>query len=390
MSTSSSQRQSESLIAQHKREEIKTAKRSALRLAKQKQELELEQLHEEYRKRLAKAHLVELELQDDLSDSNEDLNEVLSRLSGASAAKENQRISKWINNSPAVTIENSQPEAVVSMAIATPIATTTAVTSLQPRGIVDMLTLRPDGTNQAFTTVDVPTTLVPSTTAGTTTVAKAVTSLILQDNTVSVPRPSTSAISQQLPTLPSTSTLSHVPQPWIPPRVPTFLIPVNHILPNLSAWTFPNSTFKTTPIVTTVSTRPPPTSVFTNPGVLTPVSNVQPIPVTSGGTVYYFPPATVSTPIVYTTQPTTSLSPTAATFVPTGFTLIQQPNTTGVSIQDLALLLAATKKDLLLEWKLAQYSGAPLLWNEWFGQFKSAIDLAHLTDDVKLTYLKTP
>ena len=105
--------------------------------------------------------------------------------------------------------------------------------------------------------------------------------------------------------------------------------------------------------------------------------------------MYYVPPSTLSTPIAHTTQPTTSLSPTAATFVPTGTTSVLQPSTTGFSIQDLALLLASTKKDHLPEWKLAQYSGDPLQWHEWFGQFKSAIDAAPLTDDVKLTYLKT-
>ena len=89
------------------------------------------------------------------------MNEALSRLSAESTAKENQSISEWINNSPVVTIDNNQPEAMISMAIATLIATTTAVTYLQLRDIVDVLTLRPDGTNQAFTTVDEPTTIVP-------------------------------------------------------------------------------------------------------------------------------------------------------------------------------------------------------------------------------------
>ena len=30
-----------------------------------------------------------------------------------------------------------------------------------------------------------------------------------------------------------------------------------------------------------------------------------------------------------------------------------------------------------------------LSWHEWSGQFKSAIESANLTDDEKLTYLKT-
>ena len=258
VSKSSSQRQRELLIAQHKREEIERQNEAALRLAKQKQELELEQLQEENRKRLAEAHLVELELQDDISETNEDLHETLSRLSSTSATNENQRINEWINNSPVVTINNNQPQTVVSMGIATSIATTTAVTSsLPPLSNADPTTMTSDGTNQ-------------------------------------------------------------------------------------------------------VSPRTPLTSVTTIPVAPAPVSNVHPIPVTSGGTVYYVPPSTLSTPIAHTTQPTTSLSPTAATFVPTGTTSVLQPSTTGFSIQDLALLLASTKKDHLPEWKLAQYSGDPL------------------------------
>ena len=379
------------LIAQHKREEIERQNEAALRLAKQKQELELEQLQEENRKRLAEAHLVELELQDDISETNEDLHETLSRLSSTSATNENQRINEWINNSPVVTINNNQPQTVVSMGIATSIATTTAVTSsLPPLSNADPTTMTSDGTNQAPTAVGVPTTVVPVTTVGPIAVAQAVTSLIPPEPTVPVPGPSTSAILQQLPILQATSNSSHAPQPsFIPPRMPTFTMPVNHILPNLSAWTFPNPTVNPTPIVTTVSPPTPLTSVTTIPVAQAPVSNVHPIPVTSGGTVYYVPPSTLSTPIAHTTQPTTSLSPTAATFVPTGTTSVLQPSTTGFSIQDLALLLASTKKDHLPEWKLAQYSGDPLQWHEWFGQFKSAIDAAPLTDDVKLTYLKT-
>ena len=38
---------------------------------------------------------------------------------------------------------------------------------------------------------------------------------------------------------------------------------------------------------------------------------------------------------------------------------------------------------------MSQYNGDALQWQELFGQFKSAIDAQSLTDDVKLTYLKT-
>ena len=48
-----------------------------------------------------------------------------------------------------------------------------------------------------------------------------------------------------------------------------------------------------------------------------------------------------------------------------------------------------SRKDQFPEWKLAQFDGNPLNWHEWFGQFKSTVDSAALTDDLKLTYLKT-
>ena len=38
---------------------------------------------------------------------------------------------------------------------------------------------------------------------------------------------------------------------------------------------------------------------------------------------------------------------------------------------------------------MSKYSGDPMQWHEWFGQFKSAMDSRSLTDDVKLTFLKT-
>ena len=48
-----------------------------------------------------------------------------------------------------------------------------------------------------------------------------------------------------------------------------------------------------------------------------------------------------------------------------------------------------SRRDNLPEWKLAQFHGNPLNWYEWFGRFKSTVDSAVLTDDTKLTYLKT-
>ena len=58
-------------------------------------------------------------------------------------------------------------------------------------------------------------------------------------------------------------------------------------------------------------------------------------------------------------------------------------------IREFADAITNKKNDPLPEWKLAQYNGDPLQWHEWYGLFKSAIDSQSLTDDVRLTYLKT-
>ena len=60
-----------------------------------------------------------------------------------------------------------------------------------------------------------------------------------------------------------------------------------------------------------------------------------------------------------------------------------------LSARELAELLMHSRKDHLPEWKLVQFDGNPLNWHERFGQFKSTVDSTVLTDDTKLTYLKT-
>ena len=114
--------------------------------------------------------------------------------------------------------------------------------------------------------------------------------------------------------------------------------------------------------------------------------------ITQGGTVFYVPPSavTVPTPVPTIVQPSSSFpSATAVPIIPSGSSAVLQPSPTPLSLQDVAQLLASTKKDYLPECKLSQYNGDPIQWHEWFRQFKSAIDSALLTDDDKLTYLKT-
>ena len=124
----------------------------------------------------------------------------------------------------------------------------------------------------------------------------------------------------------------------------------------------------------------------------TPVPSTPVMPVTCGGTVYYVPPPVITTPAVVgaSTEPTSwLLSAIAASFVPPLVTTVPPKSSTCFTLPEIAQILASTKKDHLPEWKLSQYNGDPFQWHEWFGQFKSAIDSASLSDDVKLTYLKT-
>ena len=174
--------------------------------------------------------------------------------------------------------------------------------------------------------------------------------------------------------------------------ISTVTVPASHVLPNLSAWTFPTGPSNPPVIVNPVTSS---ATVFPTVLPATSVASTSsPVnPVTAGGTVYYINPtslATVPAPSSAQVPTTFPAVPSTATPLATPPSVnVPQPATTSFAVQDLAQLLASSKRDHLPEWKLAQYSGDPLQWHEWFGQFKSAIDSAPLTDDVKLTYLKT-
>ena len=167
-------------------------------------------------------------------------------------------------------------------------------------------------------------------------------------------------------------------------------MPVNHILPNLSSWTFPSVTSNLPSLVSTVlppnqpiQVTPTSTLLGSTPLPLTPV-----MPVTGRETVYFVPPPLITTPAVVgaSTQPSSWLpSSIAASFIPPPVTTVPPTSSTCFTLPEVAQLLASTMKDHLTEWKLSQYNGEPVQWHEWFAQFKSAIDSASLSDDVKLT-----
>ena len=116
------------LIAKQRKEEIERQIEAALRFAKQQQELELERLQEERellrlrtdrlkkeqvlrveqleaenRKKLAEATLTELELTEDLSDSQSEFLDTVSQLAASTKADNTGRVSEWVNNSPVAT-----------------------------------------------------------------------------------------------------------------------------------------------------------------------------------------------------------------------------------------------------------------------------------------------
>ena len=399
----SSQRQRDLLMATQRREELERQNANAIRLAKQKQEvarkqlerererseeeqaLQLQELEEENRRKLAEAKLTELELTDDFSQASDELHGTLSQISNHSKQTTSLRVSNWVNevNEPDNVSNQLQTNTVDLSNVAgssTPTVITDSTNVVQTRQA--MLPMRSSanfniglGQNQtpSFGISSVPTNprLTSTLPANTTT------------NTVSSATvPVTMYPPVQLSVTPTT-TMTQVN------------IPTSHVIPNLSAWTFSAPSNLPTvhatvpqpvrgPVTLTSTTTTP---IVTTTGIFTPV-----VPIQSGGTTFYCNPLATTFPT--TTLPIQQTTAAAANFPVSTFpTTVQStvpPSTlTPVAVQDLAQLLTAAKKDHLPEWKLEQYSGDPLQWHEWIGQFRSAIDSAPLSNDVKLTYLKT-
>ena len=111
------------------------------------------------------------------------------------------------------------------------------------------------------------------------------------------------------------------------PEIPTLTVPVNHILPNLSAWTFPSVTTNLPTQVSTVLPPNQPIQVTTTSTLLgsRPVPSTPVMPVSCRGTVYFGPPPVITTPAVVcaSIQPTSWLpSAIAACFVPPPVTTV--------------------------------------------------------------------
>ena len=406
-SKTSSQKQKELVLAMQRREELARWKsENALRLAKQRHEfarkrleeeqaLQLEEMAEENRRKLAEARITELELTENLSEAPDEFHETLSRISKHSRQTASQRVSNWVND-----VNSEPPQAVTTEANAEaessnpPVASTTLITEVVQSSYPNQLAALASGLNTFppeqqlnvaavnFSMPVIPNSSPPSLAAVIHLPFRHVPSAAAPTTSTTVP------LVSQTPNLPS-----QTQQPAIPITTqPLLTIPSSHAVPNLSAWTFPTGNS----LSITQYTAPPPTGgQFTLSGsvaapIVTTASSVPVVPVRSGGTTYYCNPqaVTVSTVTGPTIQPTSTLIP-APTFPNFQNPIVPPPTPTTVTVNDLTQLLSAAKKDHLPEWKLAQYNGDPLQWHEWIGQFRSAIDSAPLSNDVKLTYLKT-
>ena len=338
MSKTSSQRQRDLVIAQQRRAEIEKQNEAALRLAKQKQQLELEhqelellklrkeqalrveELEEENRRKLAEATLTEMALRDDLSDSNTDFHETLSRLSASSRGKETERISDWINNSPSVAEANAPP----------PVATTTTSASNNAVTITASLQLGENGTasqagiaSQEPAAAYVPVTSVPPPLPNITLVQQPAQRTLKvvycnaapvspQSNPMNVVPSLPMTVQPPVPTLNPmiTTTATITTSPAVPPTIPAPFnpivnVPASHVIPNLTAWTFPHVPVNPSVQVSRPLPQSQPTTIAATIASLgsTPLpTTISILPVTCGGTVYYLPPPVVATPAVASTS----------------------------------------------------------------------------------------
>ena len=213
---------------------------------RKEQALRVEELEEENRRKLAEATLAEMELRDDLSDSNAEFHESLSRLGDSSEGKETASINDWVNNSPSGAETEIQPS-VGAQATTAPIDTL----GVQPR---------PQSPPN-----DV---IAPA-------------SVTVQPR---IPEENPTTTTQR-------ATIHHqVLLPPPPPVLfnPSLTVPVSHVVPNTSAWKIPtainNSSTQSSPHLPSNQVIQVTTTNAISSGV--PAQSVPAKPVTCRGTVY--------------------------------------------------------------------------------------------------------
>ena len=137
-----------------------------------------------------------------------------------------------------------------------------------------------------------------------------------------------------------TTTATITTSPVVPPTIPAPFnrivnVPVSHIIPNLTAWTFPHVPVNPSVQLSRPLPRSQPTPIVATTASLgsAPLPTTVPVlPVTCGGTVYYLPPPVVATPAV------------ATPFVPSSSTSMTQASVPSLTIQDVAKYWLQRKK----------------------------------------------
>ena len=293
----------------------------------------------------------------------------MSRLSATSKGNGTERINEWINNSPNGAEANLQPTNEVQ--------TTATSTNLFAIQIPPQQAQRTQINNERVATNSDPSAVFVPTLSAQLPVFSVTnhhqTPAVQPPNTLAaevvVPPPAT--VQPTLPQPVSTNTtqattiqnqvLLHSPPV---PINPALTVPVCHILPNMSAWTFPSVTRNPPTQVSTVLPPNQPFQVTITSTLLgsTPVPSVHVMPVTCRGTVYYVPPTIITTPAVVgtSTQPSSWLpTANAAHVVPPQANIVPPTSSTCLTLPEVAQLLASTKKDHLPNGNCPNTTGIP-------------------------------
>ena len=281
-----------------------------------------------------------------MSDAQSEFLDTVSQLAASTKADDAVRVSEWVNNSPVASA--SDPTNTVSLEPNAVIVTTATQNSVN-RGAP---TTNPPPSIPAVT----PIAPQAAPTINNIPLATGPGSIVYLPNTdhVQVPQSTTTLQGTNAPSVTASASASLATATSIP--ISTVTVPASHVLPNLSAWTF-----LTGPSNPPVTVNPITSSATVFPTVL-PATSVAPtaspvIPVSAGGTVYYINPtslATVPAPSSAPVPTTFPAVPSTATLLATPqFVNVPQPATTSFTVQDLAQLLASSKRDHLPEWKLA-------------------------------------
>ena len=372
-----SERRREAALAKIRRKEVERQAEANLRLKKQeiqnqsmKGQLELDVVVEESRLKLAEATIEEAEY---LEDASEICGFRRSRSKLAMAVQENQteedRTRSWVNTQFPVQ-EIVQPLAPVQSINLEPVSEFLSFSSIEP----------PFSRNLALFNSSHPN-------------AKYFETMCINSQSVNVPNTSNTSVS--LPNLNVNST--YEPQKQLPltnlynynplmqssfhhSNIPTSSMPIaQHTFFTSNSANFVYQLL----LPTNVGPLNPPTVNFSpNSFYLTQPSNVQPS--SSGGTTFYVGDLNAVDAAIYSKPLMAPYTNENKQYGP-----ITSSGSKPITNQDLAEILTLSQKGPLPEWKLSSFDGNPLQWPEWFSQFKSTIDAKVLSDDVKLTYLKT-